>query len=119
MLDGAIDATPTIRPVMDLSDVSAGFTAIDSMALAQRSIDLAATRSTAAATAQMMLDANGQNGRIAETVAGISAKIDELTYTMENMQVVMDSGILAGQLAPSLNRKLGEMTNTARRRSAT
>lgn len=44
-LEYGMDSTPTIRPVLDLSDVASGFGVIDDMISSRRSIDLASTNS--------------------------------------------------------------------------
>lgn len=119
MIDHAASTSPAIRPVMDLSNVSAGFRSIDAMAMANRSIDLATTQKAAQAAAEMNITAGRQNGAVVDAIHSMSGRIDALSETMSHMQLVMDSGIVAGELTPAISKRMMGMVNTARRRTAT
>lgn len=67
MLDSDIDAQPTIRPVMDLSDVEAGASAINNMFGMKPSIGLLSN----VRSINTMMNRRNQNGTTAEVVSAI------------------------------------------------
>jgi len=61
---------------------------------------------------------NGQNGDVVAAINSMSEKLDNLANDMLNVKVVLDSGILAGHLARGIDRHLGNMIDSTKRRNA-
>lgn len=128
-----LDDTPVIRPVLDLSDVEAGASMLGSM-FGTRTVGL---RSSAMVSniANAATPSNGQVAQemralaaslleqsksdllsdVASGVTGIDEKIARLSDLMTNLQVVMETGALVGQIAPAMDRQLGRRASRANR----
>ena len=92
VVSGDIDAQPTIRPVVDLSDVKTGAAAISSMFGGGSSIGLTAN----ASAVSTMMNRRGQNGAESEVVSAINRlrkdleNVGNTTYTVNG--VTYDDG---------------------------
>lgn len=113
------DVSPVITPVVDMSNVSQSAGYINSMFgggtwRMDTSINAAkATRTSATPSAAQ------QNAIIdyQQSLAGIREDINTLSQSINNMQIVMDSGVLVGQIAAPMDRALGRRTVHAARRN--
>lgn len=105
-----IDMQPTIRPVIDLSNVTKGADEIKGLFSAQRTIDLAGK----ANVGMMSSYANNQNGLIVDNdnvvkaIEGLRGDMSIMTDAMGKMQIVMDSGTIVGELTPKIDKSLGK-----------
>lgn len=106
LLASDIDMNPTITPVIDLSNVTAGASAINDMMANRYSIGLAGT------TRSLSNSMKIQNGNT--TVADAIASLKEDLYTMKNemlgMRIVMDSGALVGSISTKMDGALGTIS---------
>ena len=108
-LAGLDDYQPTITPVLDLSDVNAGFQSINSLFSSRRGLALAGEAS-AWQNESMRRRYEIQNDNSAASYEGfgtIGTKLDELGSAILNRQVVLDSGEVVGGLAEPMDRALG------------
>lgn len=110
IINGEVDVNPTIAPVLDLSGVRASSAQIGSL-LNSRSGYLARQ-----ANGYFTAARNIQNGKVDARNSDVVAAINELNSHMDgqiealsNLQVVMNTGALVGQIKRPLDRRLGEM----------
>ena len=103
-----MDPNPTIRPVLDLSDVENGtaymrglftdprygFSAYNSASMAAR-VSADGGPSYVRTTAQ------------SPDMSEIADRLDSLAESMTHLQVVLETGVLVGQLTPAIDRELG------------
>lgn len=93
-----INPEPTIRPVMDLSDVTSGFQTIDGLFNGQRTMEgnffggITSLRNGRA----MMAEQNGATNRndnrdVVNELQNLSKQFDDLSSAVSNMQVVLDT----------------------------
>ena len=108
-LDSEMDSDPTIKPVLDLSDVTDGVSQIDDMLYSQRSLQLAKS---------IDIGNSSNNGIIQNATKSVT---EGLTYEFENlrsdvadlanaitrMKIVMDTGTVVGALVTDMDEALG------------
>lgn len=108
-LDSNMDTSPTIRPVLDLSQVSSGVNDLNSMISGNRSYELSARAKLDSDNA--ILEAqNGvtvNNKDVISTILSIRQDISNLSEQVGKMQVVMDTGALVGQISSPIDNLLG------------
>lgn len=111
-----IDPNPTIRPVMDLTNVQNGVNSINSMFDASRmsAIGLFSGMNLSRRVNSLNLD----NGRIAGTLTdknivsrleGLQTKIEQLGEAVTNMKLVLDTGALVGGTSARMDDALGTL----------
>lgn len=94
---------PTIRPVLDLTNVETGARTIDSY-FGSRSIG----NISAAASQNIANSIRGTApGDYTEVINSINQHLDNLNESILGMQVVLDSGALVGQIAGQMDYSLG------------
>ena len=109
IIESDIDAQPTIRPVLDLSNVSRGASTLNGLFSSQRAINLAGAT----------IRESGGNGNVYNTIRinndDVVSAIDELrddmgamTEAISQLQVVMDTGAVVGALTEPMNNSLGQ-----------
>ena len=111
------DLTPTITPVLDLSNVNQGFSSLDSMFSAQRSVQLAGEASylnDAGRSLTMQIQNDNRRGTN-NNINALGSKIDRLGDAIMNRQIVLDSGELVGGLVNPMDRSLGTRAIMAQR----
>ena len=112
------DMTPTIRPVLDLSEVQASASGIGglfgSRPVAVGSMTLAGKISAKDRENARYSEANN-NADMTSAIGNLNDRINQLDETISNLQVVMDTGALVGQLTPGIDKNLGMKKLIARR----
>lgn len=110
LLSGDMDAQPTIRPVLDLSDVMRGADELNSLFYPQRTIGLVGQASLAFAEPGRSggTVVNVDNGDIVEELRALRSEMAEMTERMERMRVVLDTGTLVGEMAGPMDNALGQ-----------
>ena len=110
LLSGDMDAQPTIRPVLDLSDVMRGADELNSLFYPQRTIGLAGQASLAFSESGRSggTVVNVDNGDIVEELRALRSEMAEMTERMERMRVVLDTGTLVGEMAGPMDNALGQ-----------
>lgn len=112
------DMAPTIRPVLDLTDIQAGASGIGglfgSQTVAVGSTVLAGKISAKDRENSQYTEA-GNNVDMASAIGNLNDRINQLDETISNLQVVMDTGALVGQLTPGIDKNLGKRQRDTRR----
>ena len=112
-----MNLNPVISPVLDLSNVSSGFGALDTMFNNNRSIALAGEASyiqDAGRNLSLSIQ-NDNNNNVNGGLRSVGEKLDRLGETLLNRQIVLDSGELVGGLVNPMDRALGVRTIRAQR----
>lgn len=115
-----MDFTPTIAPILDMSNINTGFQTLDSMLSRSRSIALAGDV-TNMNDANRMLSLNIQNNNsnnLMSSLTGLRGDIDRLGTAMLNTQMVMDTGEVVGVMANPMDRELGRRAIQVKRGGA-
>ena len=109
-LSGDVEAQPTIRPVLDLSDVAAGADEIDNLFYNRRLMALAGQTSLAFAanTGDNELTVNVDNDGVVQELRTLRGEMAEMAERMAHLQVILDSGTLVGETAPLMDAALGQ-----------
>ena len=110
-----VDVAPTITPVIDLTNVTSGLAAMDSM-FGARQISLNSDTSNRLGSGIQTLNQNGitigkvgDNSDVVSSIQNLTDRVDKLGASMTRMQVVLDTGATVGAIAPSMDRQLGRM----------
>ena len=111
------DLSPTITPVLDLSDVNNGFSTLDSMFSSSRSLQLAGEASYLQ-EAGRSLNLKIQNENRNNNFNALGTKIDRLGDALLNRQIYLDSGELVGGMINPMDRALGVRAIRAQRGGA-
>ena len=110
LLNGDMDTQPTIRPVLDLSNVMHGAEQLNSLFYPQRTIGLAGQASLAFAESGRNggTTVNVDNNDVVEELRALRSEMAEMTERMERMRVVLDTGTLVGEMAGPMDNALGQ-----------
>lgn len=110
----AMDTQPTIRPVMDLSDVTYGIQTMNMMLnsgtygiSARMSSRMAAEANRYSRTTEPEGPTKVDNTDVVNAINAMGSKIDTLGNQMAQMKVVLDSGALVGNTYSKFDQKLG------------
>ena len=102
-----ISSTPTITPVLDMSNVSSGMSSIDSL-FGNRTIGINTDRvSGLFGSSSKSETAVYDDARVVSAIHDINERLNNLNNNIMAMQVVLDTGVLAGAMAPRIDRYLG------------
>ena len=99
--------TPSISPVMNMADMRRDFSYMDQMF--QRSGIGSFSGFSGLTVNGDAISYNMQNRDVVGELKQMSNKINRLGQAIENMQMVLDTGVLVGQLSPGINSELGIM----------
>lgn len=109
-LNGDMTVQPTIRPVLDLSDVANGMNDVGDMLYNQRLLALAGQTSFAFAAnngdSEMTITVD--NDGVVKELRELRGEMAEMTERMAHLQVVLDSGTLVGETADMMDSVLGQ-----------
>jgi hypothetical protein len=112
LFDTSVDMQPTIKPVIDLTDVNAGISRMDGMFEASRSIafagDINATMNANGGDILQRVDVDNSN--VVDAIGGLKDEMGVMADSWSKMQVVMSSGELVGALAAPMDTALGKRT---------
>lgn len=100
---GELVYDPSIRPVIDSSAIRSGAGTINSMIGAQQ-IQLSGYSGQLAADISQL---DNSNLRVIEELQQLRADMADMTEQITNMQLVMDTGALVGQISGPIDRSLG------------
>ena len=100
---GELVYDPSIRPVIDSSAIRSGAGTINSMIGAQQ-IQLSGYSGQLAADISQL---DSSNLRVVEELQQLRADMADMTEQITNMQMVMDTGALVGQISGPIDRSLG------------
>lgn len=109
-----LDPNPTIRPVLDLDNVQRGVNAIDGMLAREPTMNTALFRGINVSQNAGMLNFDGakilgsQNNKdVVQELRTLTGRFDRLSEAVENMQLVLDTGVLVGQTSAKMDSQLG------------
>ena len=125
IIDSDMEITPTISPILDMTNVQNGLNQMDSTLSANRSIALGmsvVSKNQNGLSYQFddaiskLADANTQsNGQIVDAIDGLKSDLSDLVDKVSQLQVVMDTGELVGAISPEMDRSLGVAAMMKRR----
>ena len=125
IIDSDMEITPTISPILDMTNVQNGLNQVDSTLSANRSIALGmsvVSKNQNGLAYQFgdaiskLADANTQsNGQIVDAIDGLKSDLSDLVDKVSQLQVVMDTGELVGAISPEMDRSLGVAAMMKRR----
>ena len=125
IIDSDMEITPTISPILDMTNVQNGLNQMDSTLSANRSIALGmsvVSKNQNGLAYQFgdaiskLADANAQsNGQIVDAIDGLKSDLSDLVDKVSQLQVVMDTGELVGAISPEMDRSLGVAAMMKRR----
>lgn len=108
-IDSDLDTEPTIRPVLDLTNVANGAGIIGRMLSAGHSLNLAARNNAYIGTENGSgLGVTSDNSDVVEAIASLRNDVASLASVIGNLKVVMDTGALVGTLTGPLDASLGK-----------
>lgn len=117
ILNDNIDASPVIRPVMDLSDVSRGASLIDSLLMNQNGTYFGGIysgnigrnlRAVGNVPTVKSVAAPNNNRDIVEAVNTLGERMDLIATEIRNMQVVLDTGATVGGISTKMDQDFGK-----------
>lgn len=109
------DIQPVIRPVLDLTDVEQGMGKLNNTFALSHTAQIQnapRTVNSVRETADLQSAANALavgNDRVVGAITGLRGDVAELNGRLENMQVVLDSGAVVGELAGPMDNALGRI----------
>lgn len=111
MLDGNLEYTPTIRPIMDATNIQNGVSAINNM-FGNRylgslgNIDyVSRIRADRGNIINPIVEVDNTN--VVDAINNVGSRIDKLEAAMYNMQIQMDSNATVGQIYNKMDKQLG------------
>jgi len=109
-IDG-IEINPKIRPVMDLSNVQNGIGDISNIMSMTRSYSIGASISAyrnGFENGTVSNSTNSYNSDVVEAVEKLESKVSELSKSLSNIKIVMDTGATVGALVSPMDNELGK-----------
>lgn len=114
--EAAANTEPTIKPVLDLSDIDSGMVELNGMLGADRSLSLAGTINRSMSgdmTVQNELKVD--NSDVVSAIGSLQTDINALGEKVGKMQVFLDTNVLVGELTEPMNKSLGTRYSRNRR----
>ena len=108
-LDSEMETDPTIRPVLDLSDITDGVSQIDSMLYSQRSMQLASSIDIGNSSNNGIIQnaTKSMTEGLADEFDNLRSDVSDLANAISNMKIVMDTGTVVGALVTDMDEALG------------
>lgn len=122
VINSDMDVTPTIRPVLDLTDVAYGAQAINGLLSRQtimvNGISTQGLARNVGSTATGFDQNGNHNGSpdVVNAIHELNVRINEMSDAITHMKIVLDSGAMVGQMETEMNRRLGVQMTYAERR---
>lgn len=112
MLDGNLEYTPTIRPIMDATNIQNGVSAINSM-FGNRylgslgNIDyVSRIRADRGNIINPIVEVDNTN--VVDAINNVGSRIDKLEAAIYNMRIQMDGNATVGQIYNKMDKRLGQ-----------
>lgn len=108
-LDSEMETDPTIRPVLDLSDITNGVSQIDDMLYSQRSMQLASSIDIGNSSNNGIIQnaTKSMTEGLADEFDNLRSDVSDLANAISNMKIVMDTGTVVGALVTDMDEALG------------
>lgn len=118
-IDGILNGTyttPTITPVFDNSALFGEQTYLNNSFGTQGYMVTAHIDNLdqLESVATLMADYQNDNADVVRAISELQGRVDILNDNMSNLQIVMDSGVVAGALTPNISRNLGTLSQRRR-----
>lgn len=111
IVSGGFDMEPVIRPVLDLSSVSAGADALNNLFYSQRAVGLvgqAAVAFEAQRGGSSQTTISVDNDDVVAELRTLRGEMASMLERMEKLRVVLNTGALIGELAEPMDVALGQ-----------
>ena len=111
IVSGGFDMEPVIRPVLDLSAVSAGADALNNLFYSQRAVGLvgqAAVAFEAQRGGSSQTTISVDNDDVVAELRTLRGEMASMLERMEKLHVVLNTGALVGELAEPMDVALGQ-----------
>lgn len=112
-----MDSAPTIRPVLDTTEIQNGFDTMDGM-FRNRSLSLGINEAsrTARNMASWVNDGHQvtlhtDNSDVVNAINVLSQNFNQLSDAVSNMQMVLDTNTVVGRLSPKIDKRLGVLAS--------
>lgn len=106
IVNGGLEIDPTIRPIVDMTDIAHGSSLVNSMFGAT-------SYRLAAANARVTYDNVIQNGsrenELADSIYALRKDFRAMASELDDMKIVLDTGVMVGQLAKPMDKELGRL----------
>jgi len=116
MVTDGMDAEPTIRPVLDLSNIQNGVKSVNGMFNPNRTLSLGLSLgSTIQPQAgndsfKSLKDTTiAANDKVVSAIDSLKEDVSTLADAIRNIKLVMDTGALVGAISPEMDRSLGQI----------
>jgi len=100
------ESVPAITPVVNMNKLQNGLRTMDTALAAQRSY-LMANAANASIDTSVHKEVSINNQAAVDAITRLNGDILNLGDRLANMQIMLDTGIVAGQMAPAMNSELG------------
>ena len=100
------ESVPAITPVVNMNKLQNGIRTMDTALAAQRSY-LMANAANASIDTSVHKEVSINNQAAVDAITRLNGDILNLGDRLANMQIMLDTGIVAGQMAPAMNSELG------------
>ena len=110
LMSGDMDMQPTIRPVLDLSNLTGAANELDSLFYPQKTMNLVgqASLSFRSAEDRGQSTLTVDNSDVVEELRSLRSEMAAMSDRMKRMQVVLDTGALVGEMAAPMDAALGQ-----------
>ena len=108
VVNKGIDTNPVITPVIDLTNVTASAGQISGIL---GSTGIGANLNFRGLTATSLADKYG-NTDVVAAINSLNSRMNEMVSAISNMQVVVETGALVGQISTAMDNKLGAMASS-------
>lgn len=113
-LISGIDSTPTIRPVIDMTDVQRGVSEINGLFNANRSLNAGVFSGAAFNRNAANMNFDGarimgadNNKEVVDAIHGLTDRFNHLSDAVTSMKLVLDTGTLVGEMGTKMDKQLG------------
>lgn len=110
MIESGIDAEPTIRPVIDLTNAAQGVNDLNSMFSNGRTLGLAGQASMTLTTnsGSEPLSVKVETDDVVKELHSLRSDMASMLDRLERLRIVLDSGTLVGELVAPMDSALGQ-----------
>ena len=110
LMDGDMDMQPTIQPVLDLSNVTKGANELNSLFYPKMTMSLVGQAALAFGSSgdRGQMTVKVDNTSVVEELRILRGEMTEMTARLERMQIVLDTGVMVGQMAAPMDEALGQ-----------
>ncbi len=111
------ESVPAITPVVNMNKLQNGLRTMDTALAAQRSY-LMANAANASIDTSVHKEVSINNQAAVDAITRLNGDILNLGDRLANMQIMLDTGIVAGQMAPAMDSELGTLMMRSMREGA-